>query len=104
MQKIVIEDFFDHILQRQMAQGPERAFRFKRIKLHNGSVSPAQYHNDLNSPTLSQWMCKCTGQQNADVTMVPDVDSPAPAPDAAPTPAPDATPAPAPDLNHEGQS
>jgi hypothetical protein len=98
MQKRVIEDFFDHILQRQMAQGPERAFRFKRIKLHDGSVSPAQYSNDLNSPTPSRWMCKRTGWQNADAAALPDVDSPAPMP--APAPAP----VPAPNLNPKGQS
>ena len=117
MQKRVIEDFFDHILQRQMAQGPKRAFRFKRIKLHDGSVSPAQYPNDLNSPKPSRRMHKCTGRQNA---AVPNVDSPAPAPNAAPiptptpdpmpaptpdrTPAPDGAPAPAPNPNPEGQS
>ena len=98
MQKRVIEDFFDHILQRQMAQGPERAFRFKRIKLHDGSVSPVQYPNDLNIPTPSRQMRKRTGRRNADAAALPDVDCPGPGP----TPGP--TPGPGPDPNPEGQS
>jgi hypothetical protein len=43
MHKSVIEDFFDHVLQRQLAQGPKRAFRFKGIKASDGSVTPAHF-------------------------------------------------------------
>jgi hypothetical protein len=45
MHKSVIEDFFDHILQWQTAQGPEKAFRFKAIKASNGKCvsSPLFY-------------------------------------------------------------
>jgi len=87
-----------------MAQGPERAFRFKRIKLHNGSVSPAQYPNDLNSPTPSRRMRKRTGRRNADAAAVPDVDSAAAAPVPGDSPAPAPAPAPVPDPDPEGQS
>ena len=53
MHKSVIEDFFDHILQRQTAQGPERAFRFKAIKARDGSASLAHYPTDVNNPAPS---------------------------------------------------
>ena len=55
-----------------MAQGPERAFRFKGIKLMDGSVCPAHYANDLNNPPPSQCMSKCTGWWNADVMPKPE--------------------------------
>jgi hypothetical protein len=58
MHKSVIKDFFDHILQWQMAQGPKRAFRFKAIKASNGSVSPAHYPTDINNPAPSRHISK----------------------------------------------
>jgi hypothetical protein len=85
MHKSVIEDFFDHILQRQTAQGPERAFRFKAIKASNGSVSPAHYPTDINNPAPSRRISKCSSQRNANA--VPDA-----MPDAAPAPEEDAAP------------
>ena len=65
MQKSVIEDVFDHILRRQTAQGPERAFRFKGIKLMNGRVIPAHYPNNLGTPPPSLHMSKRTVWCNA---------------------------------------
>jgi hypothetical protein len=85
MHKSVIEDFFDHILQRQMAQGPERAFRFKAIKASNGSVSPAHYPTDINNPAPSRHISKRSSRRNANA--MPDA-----MPDAAPTPEADAAP------------
>jgi hypothetical protein len=61
MHKSTIEDFFDHVLQRQTAQGPERAFRFKGIKAGNGTVAPTHYPDDLNTPVPSQRTSKCSG-------------------------------------------
>ena len=51
MHKSTMEDFFDHVSQRQMAQGPERAFKFKGIKAGNGTVAPTHYPGDLNPPS-----------------------------------------------------
>jgi hypothetical protein len=81
MYKSVIEDFFDHILQQQMAQGPERAFRFKAIKASNGSMSPAHYPTDINNPAPSRCISKCSSRRNANAM-----------PDATPAPEADATP------------
>ena len=67
MHKSVIGDFFDHVLQWQTVQGPERAFRFTGIKARDGSVSPAHYPNGLNNPKCSRHISKQTGQRNADV-------------------------------------
>jgi hypothetical protein len=66
MHKSAIEDFFDHVLQRQTAQGPERAFRFKAIKASDGSVSPTHYPGDLNNPPPSRRISKRSGRRNAD--------------------------------------
>ena len=74
MQKSVIEDFFDHILQRQMAQGLKRAFRFKGIKDTDGSVSPAHYPNSLDNPSSpSQHISKQSGRKKAEAML--DADS-----------------------------
>lgn len=73
MQKSVIEDFFDHVLQRQTAQGPERAFRFKAIKGCNGTVDPTHYPDDLNNPPPSQRTSKCSSRRNANT--MPDAES-----------------------------
>jgi hypothetical protein len=81
MHKSVIEDFFDHILQRQMAQGPERAFRFKAIKASNGSVSLAHYPTNINNPAPSQHISKCSSRRNANAM-----------PNAMPNTTPDARP------------
>jgi hypothetical protein len=53
LHKSVIEDFFDHISWRQMAQGAERAFRFKGIKASNGSVCATHYPDKSNNPPPS---------------------------------------------------
>ena len=73
MHKSAIEDFFNHVLQQQMAQGPERAFRFKAVKASDGSVSPTHYPDDLNNPPPSQQISKCSGQRNAEA--IPDAES-----------------------------
>ena len=65
MHKSVIEKFFDHVLERQTAQGPERAFRFKGIKASDGRVSPAHYPNHLNNPSPTRHITKRTGRPNA---------------------------------------
>jgi len=83
MHKSVIEAFFDHVLQQQTAQGPERAFRFKGIKASDGSVTPAHYPTDLNNPSPSRRISKRTGRLNADAV-------PAATPAAEPGAAPDA--------------
>jgi RNA recognition motif-containing protein len=81
MHKSVIEDFFDHILQRQTAHGPERAFRFKAIKASNGSVPLAHYPTNINNPAPSQHISKHSSQRNANAV-----------PNAMPNAAPDARP------------
>jgi len=65
MHKSVIEDFFDHVLQWQTVQGPERAFRFTGIKARDGSVSLTHYPNVLNNPKHFRHISKWTGQRNA---------------------------------------
>jgi hypothetical protein len=61
-----MEDFFDHVLQQQTAQGPERAFRFKGIKADDGTVAPTHYPGDLNPPPPARRKPKRSGRRNAD--------------------------------------
>ena len=53
LQKSCIEDFFDHVLQRQTAHRLKKAFRFKAVKASDRSVSPANYPNDADNPPPS---------------------------------------------------
>ena len=73
MHKSTMEDFFNHVSQWQMAQGPERAFRFKRIKVYDGTVAPIHYPSDLNPPPPSQCKPNHRGRRNADA--MTDADS-----------------------------
>ena len=53
MHKSTIQDFFNHILQCQLGQGPKRAFWFKAIKARDGTLSSTQYPDELSIPTPS---------------------------------------------------
>jgi hypothetical protein len=97
MHKSVIEDFFDHILQQQMAQGPERAFRFKAIKASNGSVSLAHYPTDINNPAPLRHISKRSSRRNANAM-------PNAVPNATPTPKADAAPDARPVATAEGHA
>ena len=57
-----IQDFFDHILQCQLGQGPERAFRFKAIKARDGTLSPTHYPDELSNPTPFRRASKHSGR------------------------------------------
>jgi hypothetical protein len=64
MHKSSVENFFEHILQRQTAHGPERAFRFKAVKASDGSLYPAEYPSDFNHASRSRRKVKRTSRRS----------------------------------------